>query len=139
MRRKKQLRLGSVLAAVLVAASAAFAFAQGGDPTTQVEPDTPEAAEAQAICGGPPPCVTVNGFAYDAAAESGGESIMRFDEAIAEHGKPASSCPEAARAYEKAGVDVDAFIGPCPPPDAAPSGEEAQGLGSDPPPTAGAK
>lgn len=135
--RSRLTRVGLLIGALILAASATIAIAQGDGSGAVDEPGTPEAAEAQEVCGGPPPCVTVNGFAYRDQAESDEKTIMRFDEAIAEHGTPADQCPEASQAFAKAGIEVDAFIGPCPPANAAPDRDQAQGLGSDPPDAGG--
>lgn len=37
-------------------------------------------------------------------------------EQLAEHGTPATQCPNARAAYAEVGMDVHAFLGPCPTP-----------------------
>jgi hypothetical protein len=61
-------------------------------------------------------CVVVDGLASPNASPR----LVRPGQALAIEGRALSYCPEAAAAYEAAGVRIDAFVGPCPTPEQLP-------------------
>jgi hypothetical protein len=70
------------------------------------------------------PCTIVNGFAGEGEK---GEQPGTFGEAAAQ-ARPATACPEIARDYAVAGIEVDGFIGPCPSGVDMPSARVAAGI-----------
>lgn len=109
MKRKMTTRVGASLGAVALSVLlAGLAVAQGGsDAATQ------EQAAIDRFCADQHPCVIVNGEASPEAQDSEAR-LVSAGEALAESGKPASACPEARTAYAETGIEVDAFVGPCP-------------------------
>jgi hypothetical protein len=110
--------------AVLIAAAVAFTTLT---PTGRAVADrvgeligiADDKAAIQAFCGSSRPCTVVDGFA--SPTESSPTRLVRPGEALAQEGRPISSCPEAAAAYSAAGIHVDAFVGPCPSTDELPA------------------
>ena len=105
----KARRLGAALGALaLCAALASFALAHSSPTTT-----ASEQVALDRFCADPEPCVIINGAA-DPSAGEGEAELMTVGEALAEGGKRPSACPKADAAYSEAGVEPDAFVGPCP-------------------------
>ena len=103
-------RVGLALAALVTcAAVAGLAMAAGSSP----DGASPEQAALERFCANEHPCVVVNGAA-DPAAGDDEAKLVTVGESLAASGKPPSACPKARGAYAAAGVDADAFVGPCP-------------------------
>lgn len=124
---KRHLIATAAVALVLMGA-VGVALAQTGNG--EETPSAEQQAAADRVCGGPPPCLVINGYADPAADDS--DHLVQIDDALATEGKPASACPRAAAAYEAAGVPVDAFLGPCPDPAEAPGPADAKRLQAGP-------
>jgi hypothetical protein len=110
-------RVGLAVAALFTcAAVAGLAMAAESSPDAA----SPEQAALERFCANEHPCVVVNGAA-DPAATGDDADLVRLGESLAASGKPPSACPKAHAAYAAAGIDADAFVGPCPsaPPRAA--------------------
>jgi hypothetical protein len=99
----------AILTLVLAAAPASVVLAQGGGEGLDAGADR---AALDEFCSGVGPCMIVNGHADPTARDS--TQLATPGDVLASGGNAPDACPNAAAAYAAAGVDVDAFVGPCP-------------------------
>lgn len=93
-----------VVAAIVTVAFTSLAEGDGGDSAANSAEVPAELAE---FCDAMP-CTIINNLDLSADVPlTPGASLSKY-------GKAASECPEAAAAYEAGGLEVDAFLGPCP-------------------------
>lgn len=117
--RQRLLLAAAALVAVLVPGGWAIAQSAGGDDDlTELQSSLDAVTRLQErvaimkFCDGSVQCTVVNGYADPTASESGARTTLGA--LLAESGKPASACGEAESIYRSAGLQVDAFAGPCP-------------------------
>lgn len=114
---------------VVVASIAAVAIARNSSDSTNADTaavatevralppglESDAAAKQQEICGDASDCSLINVDALPGAKSASKPAI--YGQELVDTGIPASNCPEATAAYEKAGYAVDGYIGGgCPPP-----------------------
>lgn len=104
-----------IVVAALVALTVLTAATPGGRAMAERVAEWVGLAEEKAAlreyCNGPRPCTIVDNLGADTEAQL---RLVRPGQALAVEGRPVSDCPEAAAAYRRLGVEVDAFLGPCP-------------------------